>query len=129
MEDNHSLYSPPHYSPPLSLMKGNLSYKQGYKCQITNFILNSKRKLLKFNIFFFHVHFFYSLKFSIFYSFFIRIKVKHPNLENKKLRELLKFNLLSLHVHLIFPTKTFSLNHYTTFKHTFKKEITVIAYF
>ena len=35
-----------------SLMKGNFIQKQDHKCQKTNFILNSKRELLKFRIFF-----------------------------------------------------------------------------
>jgi len=67
------------------------------------FYFELKIKLLKFRIFPFTFIFLFP-KFSIFYSFFIRIKVKHPNFKNKKLRELLKFNLISSYVHLVFRT-------------------------
>ena len=69
-------------------------------------------------IFFPSRSYFYSLKFShFFYSFFIRIKVKHPQFKKLKLRELLKFSLLSPHFNLIFSYLNFfsiSLHHFQT---------------
>ena len=52
-------------------MKGNFIQKQDHKCQITNFILNSKREFLKFRIFSFYVQkrnysYCLSLKFILF---------------------------------------------------------------
>ena len=72
---------------------------------------------------------FYSLKFIIFYSFFIQIKVKHPNLKknnNNKIRELLKFSIFSPHVYLIFLTQTF-LYITTPFSNTNSKKKLLIS--
>ena len=77
------------------------------------FYFEFKNKTPKIQDFFPSRSSFYSLKSRVFYLFNFfsnRIKVKIPNLKNKKnkkLRELLNFSLLFSHVHHIFPTQTF----------------------